>query len=72
MRFLLFLAALAIVALIVTGAITLGRSDDQKITIQIDKNRVKQDAAAVIEKGREVLRSGESRLRQAKRQEEAR
>ena len=71
MKFLLFLVALAIVALIVTGAITLTRTADQKITIEIDKDRVKQDAAAALKKGRDVLRGAESRLRQANRQERA-
>ena len=67
MKFLLFLAALAIVGLIITGAITLGRNDDQNITIQINKDRVKEDAAAALRKGKEVIGGAESRLRQAAR-----
>ncbi|MEX0677864.1 MAG: hypothetical protein WD063_12355 [Pirellulales bacterium] len=67
MRFLLFLAALVLVGLIITGAITLGRSDDQTITIQINEGRVKKDAAAAIKKGKEVLGGAQSRLRQATR-----
>lgn len=55
MRVLLFLGVIAIVGLIITGAITLQRSDDNKITIQIDRTKVKQEAAEVIEKGREVF-----------------
>jgi hypothetical protein len=43
------------VGLIITGAITLQRSDDNKITIQIDKGKVKQEAAEVLEKGKDVL-----------------
>jgi hypothetical protein len=67
MKILFFLAALAIIGLIITGAITLGHNDDQTITIQINKGRVKQDAAAAIEKGKEVLGGAETRLRQAAR-----
>ena len=67
MKILFFLAALAIIGLIITGAIRLGRSDDQTITIQINKGRVKQDAAAAFEKGKEVFGGAESRLRQATR-----
>ncbi len=67
MKILFFLAALAIIGLIITGAIRLGRSDDQTITIQINKGRVKQDAVAAFEKGKEVLGGAKSRLRQATR-----
>jgi hypothetical protein len=67
MKILFFLAALAIVGLIITGAITLGRTDDQSITIQINKSRVKQDAAAALQKGKEVIGGAESNLRQAAR-----
>jgi hypothetical protein len=63
MRILFLLAALAIVGLIVTGAITLTRTDDQKITIQIDRARVRQDAKAALEKGKAVLEDAESALR---------
>ncbi len=65
MRLLLFLGLLAIVGLIVTGAITLQRADDSTITIQIDKGRVKQDAAVVVEKGKEVLQEARSAVREA-------
>ena len=67
MKFLFFLAALAIIGLIIPGAITLGRNDDQTITIQINKGRVKQDAAAVFEKGKQVFTGAESPVRQATR-----
>lgn len=70
MKFLFFLAALAVIALIITGAITLQRSPDQTITIQIDKTRVKQDAATALEKGKEVFQGAESALRQAAREGE--
>jgi hypothetical protein len=63
MRLLLFLAVIAVIGLIVTGAITLQRTDDQKITIQIDKGRVREDAVNVIEKGKEVIEGAESALR---------
>jgi hypothetical protein len=67
MKILFLLAALIIIGLVVTGAITLGRSGDQTITIQIDKGRVKQDAAAAINKGKQVIKGAESALRQATR-----
>jgi hypothetical protein len=63
MRILLFLAALVVVGLIVTGAITLTRTDDQKITIQIDRARVREDAAKAFRKGKAVLEDAESALR---------
>jgi hypothetical protein len=64
MRVLLFLGVVAIIGLIITGAITLQRTDDNKITIQIDKTKVKQEAVEVIEKGREVI----SGVREASRE----
>jgi hypothetical protein len=71
MKFLCFLAALAIIGLIITGAITLGRTDDQNITIEINRGRVREDAAAAIRKGKEVLGGAESKVRQAAREVEA-
>jgi hypothetical protein len=62
MKLLVFLVALAIVGLIVTGAITLQKTDDNKITIQIDRSRVREDAARVVEKGKRVLRGAEAAL----------
>jgi hypothetical protein len=62
MKILFFLAAVAIIGLVITGAITLQRGDDQKITIQIDRGRVKQEAATALEKGKEVLEEAESAL----------
>ncbi len=55
MRLFFFLGSLAIIGLIITGAITLQRGDDNKITIQIDKTKVKEEARTVIEKGKEVI-----------------
>jgi hypothetical protein len=60
-RALFFLAALAVVALVVTGAIRLQRSDDT-ITIQIDKARVAEDARAAVKRGKQVLRKAEASL----------
>lgn len=62
MRILFFLAVLAVIGLIITGAITLTRTDDQKITIQIDRGRVRQDAATAFEKGKEVFEDAEAAL----------
>jgi hypothetical protein len=56
-----FLAALAIIALIITGAIQLQRTDDT-ITIQINKDRVRQDAKTALDRGRDVLRKAEKSL----------
>jgi hypothetical protein len=54
------LAALAIVGLVVTGAIRLQKSSDNTISIQIDENRVKQDASQVVEEGKQVLQKAEA------------
>jgi hypothetical protein len=62
-RALFFLAALAVVALVVTGAIRLQRSDDT-ITIQIDKSKVAADARAVVNQGKQVLRKAEASVDQ--------
>jgi hypothetical protein len=67
MKILFFVAALIIIGLVVTGAITLSRSADQTITIQIDKGRVKQDAAAALEKGKQVIEGAQSAIREAAR-----
>ena len=62
MRILFFLAALAIAGLVVTGAIRMQKSGDT-ISIQINKKQVKEDAARVLEEGREVLEDAHSALR---------
>lgn len=56
-----FLAALAVVGLIITGAIRLQRSDSS-ITIEIDKGRVAKDARAVLDQGKKALREAEASL----------
>jgi Flp pilus assembly protein TadB len=71
MRILIFLGVLAIIGLIVTGAITMQRSNDNTITIQIDKSRVKQDAETVVEKGKEVIQDARSALREAARKRQS-
>ena len=60
-RLFLFLAALAIIGLIITGAIQL-RRDDESITIEINRGRVRQDAKAVVNGGKEVIRKAEASL----------
>jgi hypothetical protein len=62
MKTLVFLAALAVVGLVVTGAIKLQKSSDNTVTIQIDENRVTDDAHRAVEEGREVLQQAESAL----------
>lgn len=61
LRALFFLGVLAIIGLIVTGAIQLQRSNDS-ITIEINKQRVAEDAKRVISGGKEVLRKAEASL----------
>ncbi len=63
MRILFFLGVLAIVGLVVTGAIKLQSSSDNTISIQIDKDRVKEDARIVVRKGKEVIREASEALR---------
>jgi hypothetical protein len=63
MRTLLFLGILAVIGLVVTGAIKMQRSGET-INIQIDKQRVSQDAERVIDEGKEVLHEAESSLNQ--------
>lgn len=67
MRLLLILGVAAVIGLIVTGAITLQRSEDNKITIQIDKAKVREEASEVIEKGKDVIEG----VREASRQRQA-
>ncbi len=71
MRLLIFLGVLAVIGLVVTGAIKLQRTDDNTITIQIDKTRVKQEARTVVDKGEAVLEGASSAVREAARQPEA-
>lgn len=67
MRILIFLAALAVVGLIVTGAIKLQKTDQNTITIQIDRKQVKEDAARVVKRGKAVLEEAENVIRQSSR-----
>jgi len=67
-RLFLFLAALAVIGLIITGAIQLNRDDDN-ITIRIDRDHVRKDAQAVVNRGKEVFRKAEASLdREVERQ----
>ncbi len=67
MRLLVFLGVLAVIGLVVTGAIKLQRSDTDTITIQIDKTKVKEDAAVVVERGKEAFSEAESAILEASR-----
>jgi Tfp pilus assembly protein PilX len=62
MKALVFLAALALVGLVVTGAIHLQKSSDNSFTIEVDKNIAKQDADEVIQKGEQFFHEAESNL----------
>ncbi|MBI3838377.1 MAG: hypothetical protein HY288_10655 [Planctomycetia bacterium] len=60
MKALVFLAALAIVGLVVTGAIHLQKSDDHTLSIQVDKDRVEQDAEEVVSEGKALFHKAEA------------
>jgi hypothetical protein len=60
MKTLVFLAALAVVGLVVTGAIKWQKTSDNTISIQVDESRVAQDARRVVEEGRHVLGEAET------------
>ena len=64
MKLFVFLGVLAVIGLVVTGAITLQKSSDNKITIQIDRVKVREDAKRVVEGGRHVLDEAGSAFRQ--------
>ncbi|REK19302.1 MAG: hypothetical protein DWQ37_01535 [Planctomycetota bacterium] len=72
MRLLLFLGALAVIGLIITGAITLQRTDDNSITIKIDRTQVREDASKVVEKGKDVIEGAGSALRERAHETETR
>jgi hypothetical protein len=63
MKVLFFLAALAVVGLVVTGAIHFQKSGNT-ISIQIDKDRVEEDAQKAIGESEQVLHEAEARLQQ--------
>jgi hypothetical protein len=64
MKLFVFLGVLAVIGLVVTGAITLQKSSDNKITIEIDREKVREDARRVVEEGRHVLDEAGSAFRQ--------
>jgi hypothetical protein len=59
MKIFMFLAALAVVGLVVTGAIKFQKSDSS-ISIQIDRAKVSQEAEMVVDKSEDVLREAGS------------
>ena len=65
MRLFFFLAALAVAGLVVTGAIKLQKSSDNKVSIEIDKQKVRDDAEEVVEKGQDLLHEAETALEKA-------
>jgi uncharacterized protein YoxC len=62
MKALVFLAALAVVGLVVTGAIHLQKTNDNTYDIQVDKARVEQDAERVVSEGQDLLHKAEAEL----------
>jgi hypothetical protein len=62
MKVLVFLAALAIVGLVVTGAIHLQKTNDNTLDIQVDKARVEQDAERVVDEGKALFHKAEADL----------
>ena len=67
MRILFFLAAMAIIGLVVTGAIKLQKGDDNTITIKIDRQQVREDAAKLVRKSKSALEEAESAFRDGER-----
>jgi hypothetical protein len=65
MKFFMFLAALIVVGLIVTGAIKLQKTD-KSISIEIDRGKVREEARTVIKKGKEVFQDARSALRESR------
>lgn len=65
MKTLIFLAALAVVGLVVTGAIHLQKTNDNTISIQVDKGRVEQDADRLVHEGESLLHQAEADLSNA-------
>jgi hypothetical protein len=61
MRLLLFLGALAVGGLIVTGAIKMTKSNNS-ITIEIDRQAVRDDARRLVEEGKELIDDAESAM----------
>ena len=65
MRLIIFLGVLAVIGLVVTGAIKLQKAPDANtISIQIDKQAVCADAERVVEEGRHVLQEAEAAVQQ--------
>ena len=60
-RIIFFLGALAVIGLIITGAIQLRRTDES-ITIEINRGQVREDARSVVDHGKRVLRKAEAAL----------
>ncbi len=60
-RLFLFLGALAVIGLIITGAIQLRRTDES-ITIEINRGQVREDARNVVDHGKRVFREAEAAL----------
>jgi hypothetical protein len=61
----MFLAALAVIGLIITGAIKFQKTDSS-ISIQIDRARVREEARSVVDKSKAVLREAGSALKEAR------
>jgi hypothetical protein len=62
MKALIFLAALAVVGLVVTGAIHLQKTSDNTLDIQVDKARVEADAERVVDEGKALFHNAEADL----------
>ncbi len=65
MKIFMFLAALAVVWLVVTGAIKFQKSNNT-ISIQIDRAKVQEEAEMVIDKSEEVLREAGNALKDSR------
>jgi len=61
MRIVFFLGALAIVGLVISGAITLQKTDG-KIQIEIDKKEVVEDTQKFLDEGKEIFQNAETKM----------
>jgi Tfp pilus assembly protein PilX len=60
MKTLVFLALLAVVGLVITGAIKMQKSSNNTISIQIDEDRVGEEARRAVNEGEQILHQAEA------------
>lgn len=65
MRILLFLGVISVIGLVVTGAIKLQNTPDHKLSIQIDKDRVKEDIREVVDEGKHIFQEARTSVKES-------